>query len=374
MPNIDDDLDIGGLLDSETDSAKKSLSTELARLKDLNTEFQKGNLEPHFYNLARLRVMKRIKMLSKKIDRIEHTRITANKPERVYESVEPVSKKPFIIVFLLALGLVYAGIHAYLNSTCISVYFSSMAPELLSAVKLIRDSSPHDYAMVCANIDSLDYRHSSGLAGHARLNEYGEDRKVIISSKAMQHFNNIDSPVMTSAIIVHESFHYMMYNVMGGYRGMSFEEVEGAAERARFLFLYRAGYFSEYLEMVDALAMNAYGKQDELKEHLPPVVKQYAGNRQYSGFGDKKWYCDKAILGYQQVQGVEGKNIRFTNLGGVNIPCGFIDFRVNNLEYPVDCGVLQPGQTHESGENFVLKGSDSFTVRFNGCRYSAERL
>jgi len=57
----------------------------------------------------------------------------------------------------------------------------------------------------------------------------------------------------------------------------------------------------------------------------------------------------------------------FKNTGTVKIHCGTIEFIVNEVEYPLDCFELEPGQEYKTGKDFKLKLGDIYSTRIVGC-------
>ena len=255
-------------------------------------------------------------------------------------------------------------LHFYLNSYCLSAPVTMKAPDILALLGLIKDKSPGDYEMLCKYSKGIDY------LGEATPESHGDN--IIISNAYLGYSENGDKTENDDRIlagyVIHEACHNMMYQVMGGYGKNRENDVERPCERMRYMFMYRVGYYASYMDMVNALAKEEYGKKP-----LNPTTGISSAFRQLKEdpiyrYGSLGQYCEKTRLGTEKtIESPQGYYVTFKNAGQTDINCGTIEFLVNGVEYPLNCFDLSPGQTYRTGEDFKLKNLDVYSAGIAGC-------
>jgi len=267
----------------------------------------------------------------------------------------------YIIIFLAIGGII---LHFYLNSHCVSAPITVKAPDILALLDLIRDESPRDYEMLCKYSTGIDYLGGAKSMSHSN--------RIMISDASLGYNENSNKVEKNDKIlagnIVHEACHNMMYCLMGGYGKNLEKDVERPCERMRYMFMYREGYYKSYSEMVNALALEEYGKKPLQTAGISAVFRQ-TDTEKYYKYGFLNDYCEKAKLKTERVSENTGEyRLTFQNTGEVNIHCGTIELLVNEVEYPLNCFDLAPGEKYQTGKDFKLMSGDVNSVRIVGCQ------
>ncbi len=265
-----------------------------------------------------------------------------------------------VIIFAIGGLLLYF----YLNSHCIGVPVTVKAPDIVALLDLIRNSSPKDYEMLCKYGKGIDYIGEAAAASHG-------DR-IMISNAYLGYSENGDKTNtedrFLAGYIIHEACHNMMYNVMGGYGKNRENDVERPCERMRYMFMYRAGYYKSYAEMIKNLANEEYGKKAPGSTTKISSVLSQGGEDKIYKYGSLGQYCEKTTLKTEKtIENSEGYKLTFQNTGETDINCGTIELLINDVEYPLDCSELLPGQTYQTGKDFKLKNEDTYSARITGC-------
>ncbi|MCX6694723.1 MAG: hypothetical protein NTU61_00285, partial [Candidatus Altiarchaeota archaeon] len=341
----------------------------MLRTEELGRKLSNKEISKHEYDGEAQKIKAKIESMNEEMGPLEalHQGETQEKKpeEKVNEEAGPVN---FWIYAAAGFVLVAILVFIYLNSSCVNVSFSTKAPRILSLLQLVGDKSPGDHEMICRYVDGIDYRQSYSSGGYARIPAEGQkmDRTIILSSVMMDYYNDDDS--MVAGVLVHEACHYMMNTIMGGFDGMKEEDVERPCERMRYMFLYRAGRYGSYKEMVGALSNEAYGKTVLYRSSgIPSALKQYREDRIYRFTGNVEDYCKETKLEVKGTEQVDGYSLQLTNTGGTVINCGFVELTVNGREYPLDCFDLAPGQSHATGPDLKIERGESYNVRVAGC-------
>jgi hypothetical protein len=248
--------------------------------------------------------------------------------------------------------LVYAASHYQ----CIPVSFTSKMPRIFSLMDLLQQKSPDDYRMLCRYSNGIDYTPDSSLSATPDA--------ILLSAPSMARSDDREM----AGVIVHEACHNMMRSIMGGRGGMKESEVERPCVRMQYLSMYRTGFYKSYLEMVDDLAREPYGRDNlPTTSRIPPPIRRLQGEKLYEYDPDVKEYCSGVILQVTRAPVSGGYNLRLANRGTKKIHCGFVELTVNRREYPLDCQELAPGQSHTTGRDFVLQSIDTYNVKVVGC-------
>ena len=272
----------------------------------------------------------------------------------LYERKKHFQWHSYAIVLILVLAS--AWIFIYLNSSCIRVNFSANMFELFDILDYLEKASPKDLDMICKYSDSISTK--QGTVSQAYTG------KIIITNNLIEHYPQR----MVSSILVHEGCHNLMHRLYGGYQGLNEAEVERPCERMRYMYLLRAGEYSSYHQMIEALTRERYGREELYhSSSIPAVFMKYKGDTLYQGDSSPLPYCQKTKLTVEPITFNGVTNLAFRNDGSTIIHCGLIDFRVNGTEYPLDCHELKPGASHLTGKHFRLGENDKYTSELVGC-------
>jgi hypothetical protein len=267
----------------------------------------------------------------------------------------------YIIIFFAIGGTI---LYVYLNSHCVSAPITVKAPDILALLDLIRDESPGDYEMICKYSTGIEYVGGAKAMSHSN--------KIMVSDANIGYNENGEKIEKNDKIlagnIIHEACHNMMYGVMGGYGKTPERDVERPCERMRYMFMYREGYFKSYSEMINALSREEYGKKPLQTSTISAVFRQTDTDKYYKA-GFLSAYCEKVSLKTERTSVTpQDYRLTFENAGSVNIHCGTIELLVNEVEYPLDCFDLAPGEKYQTGKDFKLTTGDVYSVRIVGCQ------
>jgi hypothetical protein len=266
------------------------------------------------------------------------------------------------IILLFAIGGII--LYFYLNSHCVSAPITVKAPDILALMDILKAESPGDYEMLCKySSEGIDYVGGAKAMSHSN--------RVMLSDSSLGYNSNGEkiekNDMVLAGNLVHEACHNMMYGVMGGYGKNLEKDVERPCERMRYMFMYREGYYKSYSDMVNALAREEYGKKPMQTSSISAVFRQSDADKYYK-YSFLSTYCAKAKLTTERVnEPPQEYRLTFKNTGDVNIHCGTIELLVNDVEYPLDCFDLAPGETYQTGKDFKLVPGDAYSARITGC-------
>jgi hypothetical protein len=290
----------------------------------------------------------------------EKTQITLGR-ETYNEDVSVLRVLKYTLAIFAIAGIL---LHLYLNSHCIGAPLATKAPDILALLDVIKDNSPKDYEMICKYSKDIDY------VGDATPESHGE--RIIISNAYLGYSENGDKTEkddkLLAGYVIHEACHNMMYQVMGGYGKNKENDVERPCERMRYMFMYRAGYYKNYTEMINALSTEEYGKKNPASAtKISSILRQTEEDKTYK-YGSLGRYCEKTKLKTEKTSENPGRYaLTFQNTGETTINCGTIELLINGVENPLDCYELLPGQAYQTGKDIKLKNEDTYTARITGC-------
>jgi hypothetical protein len=278
------------------------------------------------------------------------------------EDISVLKVIKYMIIFLAIGGII---LHFYLNSHCISAPITVKAPDIIALLDIIKAESPGDYGMLCKySTGGIEYIGGAKPMSHSN--------RILVSDASLGYNPQGDkiekNEKLLAGNIIHEACHNMMYGVMGGYGKTIERDVERPCERMRYMFLYREGYYISYSEMVNALAGEEYGKKPiGTGSGITAVFRQTDAEKFYK-YGFLNNYCERARIRTERTsEAPQGDRLTFENTGGVNIHCGTIELLVNDVEYPLDCFDLVPGEKYQTGKDFRLMSKDTYSARIVGC-------
>jgi hypothetical protein len=283
--------------------------------------------------------------------------------EHYKEDISVLKVIKYLIIFFAIGGVI---LHFYLNSHCVSAPITVKAPDILALMDMIKAESPGDYEMLCKySTGGIDYVGGAKAMSHSN--------RIMLSDASLGYNSNGDkiekNDMILAGNLVHEACHNMMYGVMAGYGKNLEKDVERPCERMRYMFMYREGYYKSYSEMVNALAREEYGKKPlGSGSGISAVFRQTDADKYYK-YSFLSAYCGKATLKTERVSEIPQEyKLNFQNTGDVNIHCGTIELLVNEVEYPLDCFDLAPGQTYQTGKDIRLAPGDAYSARIVGCQ------
>lgn len=324
----------------------------IGKIDELGKKLLNRELDKDTYNIQVKDIENQISSMDSQIRSLK-SELVVDKTKSAKTDHEGLGITKYLVIPALLIVVLF---YLYMNSACIGVNVSTMAPKILSLLDLIKERSRQDYNMICSYVEAIDYR--GGRISRANKG------KIQMSSRLLEDQDD----ELIASVIVHEACHNMISDIMGGFGGMTEEDVERPCERMRYMFLYRVGSYRTYMEMVDALSNEKYGRQRLLKTAgIPAALKPYWEHKVYQYDTHIKPYCASTDLRVDEIEVGNHLNLRLSNVGETTIHCGFIELIVNELEYPLDCTELTPGQSHLTGGNFRMFPDDSYGVRVVGC-------
>jgi hypothetical protein len=296
----------------------------------------------------------------KKGEKEDTTNTTIGGYEHYHEDISVLKVIKYTIIFFALGGI---ALHFYLNSHCISAPITIKAPDILALLDIIKDESPGDYEMLCKYSTGIDY------VGGAKPVSHGS--RIMVSERSLGYNEDGEKVEKNDKIlagnIIHEACHNMMYAVMGGYGKSRERDVERPCERMRYMFMYREGHYKSYSDMVNALAREEYGIKSLQTSGISEVFRQTESDNYYK-YGVLNTYCEKAKLETGRLSETSQEyRLTFKNAGEVNIHCGTIELLINEVEYPLDCFDLAPGEKYQTGKDFKLAAGDTYSARIVGC-------
>lgn len=344
------------------------LNESLERLSNLARDLKDGRIDKDAYDKEHEEIKKNVSLLNSKISSLKSMSgindLDEGDTEKELKHSSLKSRNPMLYLFLI---IVIIPLGIYLLSqyyTCVPVNISTKILEIFDLLNVIEKNSPKDHDMICKYVDGIDYIYTSmsyagGRGGNIRLgSEY-----VLTDEHGI-------SKTERASIIVHEACHIMMGKIMGGRYPMTEKEVERPCERMRYMFLYRAGHFRTYQEMVNGLSREQYGRERLIYTGgIPQILQQFEKDKIYMGSGDIRPYCSKTDITVKKINIDENRfDVQIKNNGTTLIHCGFINLDVGGKEYPIDCMELNPGEVHTTSRNLQLKQGQSISIEVVGCK------
>jgi hypothetical protein len=341
-------------------------------MEELGKRVRAGEIEKGEYDRKVAEIQGRIKSLNTEVDQVRNQAGVQERPapqEKYYVSMGRASKRSenkrnleFILIVASVLGLIFGIPYLYTHMMCVPVAFSSQAPRIISLLGLIQKKSPADYDLMCRYVKNLEFTTGN------KPTSYSEGTLQV----PLQYLTQPDD-MTTAGLLIHDTCYQMMRSVIGGRKGMSEEDVERPCVRMKYMFLYRAGYFKSYEETVAALAAEKQGfGSNTVGANINLAFMDYQKERIYKYEGDVDEYCSKTKLRVEKLPDAGKYSIVLTNTGSTTIHCGFVELRVDSLEYPLACAELAPGRSYQSGQDFKLIGGEQYSVRVTGCDDATE--
>ena len=273
----------------------------------------------------------------------------------------PSSPYFYLIFMIFAFSAIIYLLSNYYE--CVPVNISSKMFDIFSLLSLIEKGSKQDYRMICSYVDGIDYvtgygSYAEGAGGNIRLS----------SNYVLGNYPGVSDEEKAS-VIVHEACHVMMWKIMGGRYPMTEQEVERPCVRMQYMYMYRAGFFDTYEDMLSALSKEEYGRDRLLyTSGIPQVLRQYRDDKIYKYSGNVEPYCSKSDIEVKKVKLKDNfYDIQITNTGTTIIHCGFLGLTADGLEYPLNCAEIYPGQSYTTGVNFHLENGQEVSIEITGC-------
>ncbi|MFH1788717.1 MAG: hypothetical protein ABH834_05005 [Candidatus Altiarchaeota archaeon] len=263
----------------------------------------------------------------------------------------------------IPIALYFVMVYFFYSSSCVEVSVLSIySQRIVNLLHFMEDASPGDYEMVCESVDRVSIGMHPGA--YAFFSDDGE-RTVSLGRGIMDYLDDFN----VGGMLVHESCHFMMYDLLGGLDDLTDTEIERPCERMRYRFLYEMGFYKSFDEMVEALAEDRYGKTftGEQMNQRATLDSLKAHYRRIMGVGGVGNHCSELKFRVQKVDERDFFYLRFINEGKSALHTGLIELKVNGREYPLKSVVLKPGESIVSVGDFELDAQDAYSTKLVGC-------
>ncbi len=365
------------ILSVKQEQRGQAAKDSLAKLADLKKAVARRTTDAETPKRELARIKNLISSLELEMADIRAEMEARRPPRRVRAGREVKTSLPNILVIVPVILVLVAAVLAvdYYAGLCPKVSVSSKMFRLIDMLSFIEQRSPQDREMLCSYVSSLDYRMPADTGG--------DDPTTLRlpTGELLEPSSSDTDEVIKTSVLVHEGCHAMTYALREDAGSLTADEAERTCLRLQYRYLYRAGLYGKlersYDRMVEDLAANAYQKAvDAYTYPTEKVMERFRSspeNRQSLAQG----FCNQTSLNVS-VQEHENRaglfDLAIENTGSSLIHCGFIDLHVNGLDYPLGCGVLEPGATHRTGSHFSLATNQSITFGVVGCENTTRSI
>jgi hypothetical protein len=174
-----------------------------------------------------------------------------------------------------------------------------------------------------------------------------------------------DEPTQASQL-VQRSCKIMMRSVMGGFKGLNEYDIAVPCYRMQYMFLKRSGYFASYNSMQEALSKQLKEREPTLSD-IGGNLKSAIDDKVFLHDAEARLYCNRTRVQVKEMRTTDYFDLTITNDGVSVVPCCMIGLTINNVDHPLDCIELRPGQSFLTGKDFKFRSGDAYSAEIMGC-------